>query len=56
MPEGCDLGIPRERYLWWVHVRVDGVLSPVEVPSRHGVLIIPLRRYPVRSPLKTGMS
>ena len=18
---GCDLGIPYERYLWWVHVR-----------------------------------
>jgi hypothetical protein len=25
-------------------------LSPVEVPSRHGVLVIPLRRYSVRSP------
>jgi hypothetical protein len=25
-------------------------LSPVVVPSRHGVLVIPLRRYPVRSP------
>jgi hypothetical protein len=20
LPEGCDLGIPRERYLWRVHV------------------------------------
>ena len=51
MPVGCDLGIPRERYLWRVHVRADGVLlSPVEVPSRHGVLVIPLRRYPVWSP------
>jgi hypothetical protein len=26
MPEGCDLGIPHERYLWRVHVRADGVL------------------------------
>jgi hypothetical protein len=26
MLEGCDLGIPRERYLWRVHVRADGVL------------------------------
>jgi hypothetical protein len=25
-------------------------LSPVEVPSSHGVLVIPLRRYPVWSP------
>jgi hypothetical protein len=24
-------------------------LSLVEVPSRHGVLVIPMRRYPVRS-------
>jgi hypothetical protein len=26
MLEGCDLGIPHERYLWRVHVRADGVL------------------------------
>jgi hypothetical protein len=27
MLEGCDLGIPRERYLWRVHVRADEVLD-----------------------------
>jgi hypothetical protein len=51
MPEGCDLGIPQERYLWRVHGEQTGCwLSLVEVPSRHGVLVIPLRRYPIRSP------
>jgi hypothetical protein len=57
MPEGCDLGIPRERYLWWVHVRADGVLvipggGAVETPG----VGYPLEKISCLVPLRTGMS
>jgi hypothetical protein len=57
MPEGCDLGIPRERYLWWVHVRADGVL---DIPGGGAVeargVGYPLEKISCPVPLRTGMS
>jgi hypothetical protein len=57
MPEGCDLGIPRERYLWWVYVRVDGVLV---IPSGDAVeargVGYPLEKISCLVPLRTSMS
>jgi len=51
--EGCDLGIPHERYLWRVYLggELGCWLSLVEVLSWHGEDgVSPLRRYPVWSP------
>jgi hypothetical protein len=57
MPEGCDLGIPHERYLWWVHVRADGVLV---IPGGGAVeawgVGYPLEKISYLVPLRTGMS
>jgi hypothetical protein len=57
MPEGCDLGIPRERYLWRVHVRADGVLviPGGGVVEARGVGY-PLEKISCLVPLRTGMS
>jgi hypothetical protein len=57
MPEGCNLGIPCERYLWWVHVRVDGVLVILgggAIEARGVGYPLEKISYPV--PLRTGMS
>jgi hypothetical protein len=53
----CDLGIPRERYLWRVHVRTDGVLV---IPGGGAVeawgVGYPLEKISYLVPLRTGMS
>jgi hypothetical protein len=57
MPEGCGLGIPRERYLWRVHVRADGVLVVLgggAVEARD--VGYPLEKISCTVPLRTGMS
>jgi hypothetical protein len=56
MPEGCDLGIPHERYLWQVHVRADGVLVILVggVIKARGVGY-PLEKISYLVPLRTGM-
>jgi hypothetical protein len=57
MPEGCDLGIPRERYLWRVHVRVDGVLVILDGGAIEARGIgYPLEKISCLVPLRTGMS
>jgi hypothetical protein len=57
MPEGCDLGIPHERYLWRVHERADGVLV---IPSGGAVeargVGYPLEKISCPVPLRTDMS
>jgi hypothetical protein len=57
MPEGCDLGISRERYLWWVHVRADEVLV---IPGEDAVeaqgVGYALEKIFCLVPLRTGMS
>jgi hypothetical protein len=57
MPEGCDLGISHERYLWQVHVRADGVMV---IPDGGAVeargVGYPLEKISCLIPLRTGMS
>jgi hypothetical protein len=57
MPKGCDLGIPRERYLWRVHVRAGGVLviPGGGVIEARGVGY-PLEKISYSVPLRTSMS
>jgi hypothetical protein len=54
---GCDLDIPHERYMWRVHVRVDGVLA---IPSGGAFeawgVGYPLEKISYLVPLRTGMS
>jgi hypothetical protein len=57
MPEGCDLGIPLERYLWRVHVRVDGVLVILGGGAFEARGVgYPLVKISCPVPLRTGMS
>jgi hypothetical protein len=57
MPEGFNLGIPRERYLWQVHERADRVLV---IPGGGAVeargVGYPLKKISCLVPLRTGMS
>ena len=57
LPGECDLGIPRVKYLWRVHVRADGVLV---IPGGGAVeargVGYPLEKISYPIPLRTGMS